>query len=69
LVEEGTVERRIIDFNELCERYPLRPWTVRTYCSQGKIPHLKIGRRVYFDVLAIDRWFKEHEKPAVEVRV
>jgi hypothetical protein len=60
-------KRNIITFDELCERYPFKPWTVREYCSQQRIPHLKVGRRVYFDVLKIEAWLEKHEKPVAEV--
>jgi hypothetical protein len=63
------MERRLIDLKELCQRYPFKPWTVRTYCCQARIPHIKIGRRVYFHVDAIEDWLKEHERPAQEVIV
>jgi excisionase family DNA binding protein len=49
----------------LCERYPLKPWTVRSYCSQGRIPHLKIGRKVYFRMEDIEAWLDEHTRPAL----
>jgi excisionase family DNA binding protein len=57
----------LIDFQQLCAQYPLKPWTVRSYCSQGKIPFVKIGRKVYFRVEDIEAWLDEHTKPALEV--
>lgn len=57
----------LLDFKQLCERYPFRPWTVRSYCSQGKIPHVKIGRKVFFRMEEIEQWLDEHAKPAEEV--
>jgi hypothetical protein len=59
----------LLDFKQFCERYPFRPWTVRSYCSQGKIPHLKIGRKVFFRVEEIERWLDERAKPLYEARL
>jgi len=61
------MEPRLLRIDELCERYNLKKRTVRTLCSQGRIPHIKIGRAVYFRVDAIEAWLKNHEKPAQEV--
>jgi excisionase family DNA binding protein len=57
----------MLTIHELCTRYNLRPWTVRQYCSQRRIPHVKVGRKVLFKVEEIERWLAEHAKPVVEV--
>jgi excisionase family DNA binding protein len=57
----------MLTIHELCARYSLRPWTVRQYCSQRRIPHVKVGRKVLFKVEEIERWLAEHAKPVVEV--
>jgi excisionase family DNA binding protein len=54
----------LLDFKQLCERYPFKPWTVRTYCSQGKIPFVKIGRKVFFRIEEIERWLDQQARPA-----
>ena len=46
----------LIDFKQLCEIYPFCPWTIRSYCSQGKIPYVKVGRRVYFRLGSVLIW-------------
>jgi hypothetical protein len=53
----------LLDFKQLCQRYPFKPWTVRTQCSQGKIPHIKIGRKVFFRVEDIEKWLGAHAVP------
>src|SRR5919197_4690126 len=52
-----------IDIRELCFKHSLRFWTVRTWCSQGRMPHVKIGRKVLFDVAEIEKWLKDHSPP------
>jgi excisionase family DNA binding protein len=60
-------EGRLLDFKQLCEQYPFRPWTVRSYCSQGKIPFVKIGRKVYFRERDIEEWLDKHARPGQEI--
>jgi predicted DNA-binding transcriptional regulator AlpA len=62
-----TAQKKLLDIHELEEIYGLKHWTVRTLCSQSKIPHIKIGRRVFFDPAAIDAWIAEHARPVREV--
>jgi excisionase family DNA binding protein len=57
----------MLTIHELCTKYSLRPWTVRQYCSQRRIPHVKVGRKVLFKVEEIERWLAEHARPVVEV--
>jgi predicted DNA-binding transcriptional regulator AlpA len=57
------MERKLLDIKEVEQRYGLKTWTMRSYCSQRKMPYIKIGRRVFFRVEAIEAWLKEHEKP------
>jgi excisionase family DNA binding protein len=64
-----TPDQTILTITELCQRYPFKPWTIRSYCSQRKIPFIKIGRRVYFRVTDIERWLDEHKQPALEVHI
>jgi len=63
------VERRLLDIDELEARYGFRKWTIRNYCSQGKVPFIKVGRRVYFRGEDIERWLDEHARPAEEVKI
>jgi excisionase family DNA binding protein len=62
-------EKPLLNINELCQWYGVKPWTIRSYCSQGKIPFIKIGRRVYFRVADIERWLEAHQQPAIEVHI
>jgi predicted DNA-binding transcriptional regulator AlpA len=62
-------QKKLLDIKELEEIYGLKHWTIRTLCSQRKIPHLKLGRRVFFDPAAIDAWLQEHVRPVKEVDI
>jgi len=36
-------------------------YTLAKYAREGRVPALKVGRRVLFDRDAIDRWLRHHE--------
>jgi predicted DNA-binding transcriptional regulator AlpA len=67
--EHPKAPRKLLDINDLEEIYGFKRWTIRTYCSQGKIPFFKIGRRVFFDPVAIDAWLQGHARPVKEVNI
>jgi Helix-turn-helix domain len=50
--------KRLIDIETLCATYSLKEWTVRSWCGARKIPHIKIGSKVLFDVDAIEDWVR-----------
>jgi predicted DNA-binding transcriptional regulator AlpA len=62
-------QKKLLDITGIEETYGLKRWTVRTYCSQRKIPFIKIGRRVFFDPAAIEAWIQEHARPVKEVDI
>jgi excisionase family DNA binding protein len=62
-------EKILLNIDELCQRYGFKPWTIRGYCSQRKIPFIKLGRRVYFRVADIERWLEAHQQPVLEVHI
>jgi excisionase family DNA binding protein len=63
------VDVKLLNIDELCEQYNFRKWTIRSYCSQGLIPYIKIGRRVYFRPEDINHWIDQHAKTAQEIKV
>jgi predicted DNA-binding transcriptional regulator AlpA len=64
---EPSTPRKLLDIKEVEAIYGLKRWAIRTCCSQRKIPHIKIGQLVYFNVDAIEAWIKEHELRVREV--
>jgi hypothetical protein len=60
-------KRKLLNIKELEQIYGFKPWTIRSYCSQSKIPFIKIFSRVYFDPVAIEIWVQEHARPVKEV--
>jgi excisionase family DNA binding protein len=52
--------RRLITAKETSEYLSLSTDTVYRMASQKKLPYLKIGDRVLFDVKALDHWIEKH---------
>jgi excisionase family DNA binding protein len=52
--------RRLITAKEASQYLSLSTDTVYRMASQKKLPYLKIGDRVLFDVKALDHWIEKH---------
>lgn len=52
--------RRLITAKEASHYLSLSTETVYRMASQKKLPYLKIGDRVLFDVKALDHWIERH---------
>jgi excisionase family DNA binding protein len=52
--------RRLISAKEAGQYLSLSTDTIYRMASQKKLPYLKIGERVLFDVKALDQWIGKH---------
>ena len=52
--------RRLIAIQEAAEYTSLSPHTLYTMVSQRRIPFVKVGRLVKFDVGLLDAWIKQN---------
>jgi excisionase family DNA binding protein len=52
--------RRLIAIQEAAEYTGLSPHTLYTMISQRRVPFVKVGRLVKFDVELLDKWIKQH---------
>ena len=52
--------RRLIAIQEAAEYTGLSPHTLYTMVSQRRIPFVKVGRLVKFDVELLDKWIKQN---------
>jgi excisionase family DNA binding protein len=48
----------------LADRLGVSPWTVRTWLRQGRVPFVKLGRRVLVRVEDVETLLAQHTKPA-----
>ena len=52
---------RLMTIEEVCRKLGgVKPWTVRMWVSQRKIPFTKVGRLTRFPEARIDRWISEN---------
>ena len=56
-----TIEKRFLDMNECSKYVGITKGTLYVWVCRRKIPYLKIGNLVKFDVQRIERWMKNKE--------
>ncbi len=50
---------RLLTIDEVCERLGgVKPWTIRAWVSQRKIPYTKVGRLTRFPEALINEWVR-----------
>ena len=52
----------LISVEELAVIFRLAPQTIRNWVALGKIPHVKIGRRHFFQRGSVQQWLNRKEK-------
>lgn len=53
----------LITIEELAVIFGLAPQTLRNWIALGKIPHVKIGRRHFFQKRSVQEWLNRKEEP------
>jgi excisionase family DNA binding protein len=56
----GAITRRLFTIGEVAQYTGLSVHTLYTMVSQRRIPYVKAGRLVKFDLKAIDTWIDRH---------
>lgn len=59
-VTNPLITRRLLTVREVAEYTGLSVHTLYTMTSQRRIPFVKAGRLVKFDLKAIDTWIEQH---------
>lgn len=47
---------KLLDLEDVCQRYRISKWTLYQWTSKGLIPHLKIGGKILFREIDIEEW-------------
>lgn len=47
---------------ELARHWGWNPQVLRHLCATNQIPHLRIGRKVYFELDRVGPWLEEHRR-------
>lgn len=55
---------RLLDIPQLAEYLGKKERSVKHLVETNQIPVTRLGRRVYFDVVAIERWLKRNTEDA-----
>ena len=58
--------KKYLNVKELSRLTGLKQSTIYQWVSQGKIPHIKLGRKILFDPDEINKWI---DKNAVKVGI
>jgi excisionase family DNA binding protein len=53
------MERLALSINEAAETLSLSPWTIRAWIKQGKLPAIKLGRRICVEPEALRNIVKQ----------
>ncbi|MDE0518078.1 MAG: helix-turn-helix domain-containing protein [Bdellovibrionales bacterium] len=53
----------LISVEELAVIFGLAPQTIRNWIALGKIPHVKLGRKHFFQERSVQRWLNRKEEP------
>lgn len=56
----------VITVEELAVIFRLAPRTIRKWIAYGKIPHVRIGRRYFFQKRSLEKWLNQKEEPLWE---
>ena len=58
----GSLFDNLITVEELAVVFGLAPQTIRNWVAQGKLPHVKIGKRNMFLTGSLQEWLNQKEK-------
>jgi excisionase family DNA binding protein len=59
---------RLLTIEEVCDRLGgVKPWTIRSWVSQRRIPYTKVGRLTRFPETLIDAWIQANTHSPVPV--
>ena len=67
--KEGTLDAhtnalqpRLLDYQAASSYLSLSYWSVRTLVVNGEVPHVKFGKLVLLDRLALDEWVEKNNE-------
>jgi excisionase family DNA binding protein len=60
------VEKRFLGISEFSELMGISKNTAYSWVHQRKIPFIKVGRLVKFDMKAMEKWLEEHTVKSIK---
>lgn len=64
-MKSDMIERRFLGIKELANYLGIAEGTIYVWVCHRKIPYVKVGRLVKFDMRDIEEWISENKVPAV----
>ena len=52
---------KILSEQELAKYLDISKWTVRQWRLSGGLPHIQVGRRIFYRVEAVEHWMEKME--------
>jgi excisionase family DNA binding protein len=62
----GIMNKRLVNKKELAQYLNLSIYTIDAWVSQNRIPFVKMGSRVLFDLVEIDKWIEKQKVASKE---
>jgi len=60
MVGQTNVLPRLLSYKDAEIYMSLSYWSLRTLVVNGEIPHVRFGKRILLDRLALDEWVEKH---------
>ncbi len=60
--QTNALQPRLLDYRAASSYLSLSYWSVRTLVVNGEVPHVKFGKRVLLDRLALDEWVEKNQE-------
>jgi excisionase family DNA binding protein len=61
------MQRKTLTVNEVADYIGVHPDTIYNMVREKQIPHVRVRRRIFFTVEAIDRWMNEQEHKNIAI--
>lgn len=57
----GVLKKRLYSVAEAAEYLGRSVWSVRELIWAGKLPCVKVGRRIHLDIIDLDQWIEQNK--------
>ena len=57
----GVLQKRLYSINEAATYLGRSVWSVRELIWDGKLPCVKVGRRIHLDIIDLDQWIERNK--------
>lgn len=55
------MQKRLLNFKEVVEKYSFKPWGLRWRIRIRAIPFVKLGKSIFFDPEDLEKWIRQHK--------